>query len=235
MMRAIPCRHLVRIGSVLIYVTAVAGAGSATAQGSLNGPGNPTVLDVVHDVQTQLADLNALVQKLTQKIDDLQSQAGSIPPAWAQALGADRFVVTMGGEAVLDRETGLVWEQSPGKIPGSPKIFKESFDRAVDCVDRTTGGRRGWRLPSVWELSTLIDPVNRNPALPSGHPFENVSSDIRFWTTTPFSVGFDAGTAWVVSFDGDFPGAGTTGPDQFFRLWCVRGPGGVPPVAPTIK
>ena len=235
-MRTIPFRRLVTIASVLIYVAAGAGAGRANAQENPPNQGNPTILQTVQSVQAQVASLQTLVQSLVQKIDSLQSQAGFIPPAWAVALpAADRFVVTMGGEAVLDRETGLVWEQAPGRIPGSPKIFKESYDRAVNCIDRTTGGRRGWRLPTVWELSTLIDPVNRNPALPSGHPFENVSSDIRFWTTTPFSVGFDAETAWVVSFDGEFPGAGTTGPNQFFRLWCVRGPGGVPPVAPTIK
>ena len=37
-------------------------------------------------------------------------------PAWDQTLpAATRFVVltNMGSQAVLDRETGLVWEQSP--------------------------------------------------------------------------------------------------------------------------
>lgn len=37
-----------------------------------------------------------------------------IPPAWSQKLpAAQRFVLVLDGEAVLDKETGLVWERSP--------------------------------------------------------------------------------------------------------------------------
>ena len=37
-----------------------------------------------------------------------------IPPAWSQKLSAaQRFVLVLDGEAVLDKETGLVWEKSP--------------------------------------------------------------------------------------------------------------------------
>src|SRR5215203_5979222 len=37
-----------------------------------------------------------------------------IPPTWSQTLPvAERFVLVMGGVAVLDKETGLVWEQAP--------------------------------------------------------------------------------------------------------------------------
>ncbi len=35
-------------------------------------------------------------------------------PSWDQDLPAsERFVLVMGGAAVLDKNTGLVWEQSP--------------------------------------------------------------------------------------------------------------------------
>ena len=40
----------------------------------------------------------------------------------------------------------------------------------------TVGGTKGWRLPSVAELASLVDPANSNPALPTGHPFSNVQS-----------------------------------------------------------
>ena len=37
-----------------------------------------------------------------------------IPPIWSQKIaGSKRFELVMGGAAVLDKETGLVWEQSP--------------------------------------------------------------------------------------------------------------------------
>ena len=35
-----------------------------------------------------------------------------------------------------------------------------------------TGNHKGWRLPSVHELVSLVDPAAYpNPALPTGHPF----------------------------------------------------------------
>lgn len=37
-----------------------------------------------------------------------------IPPTWSHTMpAAQRFEVVFDGEAVLDKETGLVWEQSP--------------------------------------------------------------------------------------------------------------------------
>ena len=37
-----------------------------------------------------------------------------IPPTWSQKLpAAQRFTIVLDGEAVLDKETGLVWEKSP--------------------------------------------------------------------------------------------------------------------------
>src|SRR4030042_5575775 len=47
-----------------------------------------------------------------------------IPPTWDQTLQCDtttcpRFVLVMGGAGVLDKETGLVWEQSPTGVGDS--------------------------------------------------------------------------------------------------------------------
>jgi hypothetical protein len=37
-----------------------------------------------------------------------------VPPTWSQTLPtAVRFVAVLGGAAILDRETGLVWESAP--------------------------------------------------------------------------------------------------------------------------
>ena len=42
-----------------------------------------------------------------------------IPPTWSQKLpAAQRFELVLDGAAVLDKETGLVWEQSPSTIYG---------------------------------------------------------------------------------------------------------------------
>jgi len=67
-------------------------------------------------------------------------------PAWDQILPAStRFVVlsNFNSEAVLDRETGLVWEKSP------PTTHYSWYNSLDDCAERAIGGRMGWRLPSA--------------------------------------------------------------------------------------
>jgi hypothetical protein len=153
-------------------------------------------------------------------------------PSWDQTLACTtvstcpRFIVlsNMNSDAVLDRETGLVWEKSPA-------IGTATFDFADAslCNFKKVGGRRGWRVPTVWELLTLVDPTQSNPALPLGHPFTVVQSS--FWTASPFSVGFGATAAWVVDINLGVPG--TTGTGNSRPTWCVRAPGGVTPVNPN--
>ena len=86
---------------------------------------------------------------------------------WDQVLpAADRFNVlaAFNNKAVLDKETGLVWERSP--LTGTTT---QSVARG-NCTNHTTGGRKGWRLPSVHELASLVDPsmVAPGPMLPRG-------------------------------------------------------------------
>src|SRR5262245_48646993 len=100
-------------------------------------------------------------------------------PSWDQTLPASsRFIVlsNMGGAAVLDRETGLVWEKSPST---STQDWPGAFSH---CLNLNTGGRTGWRLPSVQDLLSIVDRSQSSPALPSGHPFSVQS--IFYWTAT---------------------------------------------------
>jgi hypothetical protein len=103
------------------------------------------------------------------------------------ACNSPRFRCVMDGQAVLDNETGLVWERYLGKNA-------YLWFNAVDfCLTSDTGGRRGWRLPTIYELSSLVEP---NPALraqsdvvlPNGHPFVNARSTGAFFTATTVST-----------------------------------------------
>lgn len=135
------------------------------------------------------------------------------PPAWSQKLPAKkRFILVIGRKAVLDRETGLVWERSPSTAQ------RDWFTAIAHCYRRTVGGRGGWRLPTVEELRSLVDPTQSNPALPAGHPFLNVQSSLYWSATTNANL---TSSAWIVSFNtGD--ALDDVKSDTHF-VWCVRG------------
>lgn len=82
-------------------------------------------------------------------------------------------------DVAFDKETGLVWERSPGPAR------QESWDAAiVHAYTTAKAGRKGWRLPTMEELLSLVDPRQDNPTLPSGHPFLNVQLDDFYWSGT---------------------------------------------------
>ena len=151
-------------------------------------------------------------------------------PSWDQTLPSNsRFIVltNMNSAAVLDRETGLVWEKSP-----TTTLFEWSSASAPAAADHcnglTTGNRKGWRLPTIQELASLVDPT-QSPSLPSGHPFTNVSFNSFYWSAT--TANFNTAFAWNILFDSggveniDPKGGGTV--FSFNSVWCVRGGSGV--------
>ncbi|MBN8509809.1 MAG: DUF1566 domain-containing protein [Burkholderiales bacterium] len=138
-------------------------------------------------------------------------------PSWDQKLTTNRFVIlaNWNSEAVLDRETGLVWEKKP-----KDSLADLSFS-ALSCHLTSTGGRRGWRLPRAEELSSLLQPDASGMAtLPDGHPFEEVRtySGASYWSATRSLASTSA--MWVVSFRN---GAGGPSSAASHHFWCVRG------------
>ena len=140
-----------------------------------------------------------------------------VPPNWDKNLpAAQRFVrlAAFNNDAVRDNETGLVWEESPQTTTNT-----WNGARSV-CANKTVGGRKGWRLPSIPELASLIDPSVPfpGPTLPVGHPFTNVQSAF-YWSAT--TTAQDPTLAWFVNFNsgGVFTGDKANGN----QVWCVRG------------
>jgi hypothetical protein len=139
----------------------------------------------------------------------------SAPPPWGLKLAAaDRFQTVLSGAAVLDRETGLVWDRSPLM---STRTWSQSHSH---CVIRERGSRQGWRLPTREELQTLIDPDQpSDPPLPPGHPFTSIGAN-NYWSAS--TMVDDSSFAYAVSF---FFGGGFVGvlKTTTYRTWCVRG------------
>ena len=144
-------------------------------------------------------------------------------PSWDQKLdAATRFVVLLNwnSEAVLDRETGLVWEQS---LDQTARTWQNAH---FACNQKTVGNRKGWRLPTIQDLSSLIDPSVPfpGPTLPLGHPFSNVVGS-GIWSATSFAS--NTGFAWLMGLNTGGSGAFIKS-DAFFA-WCVRGGQAVDP------
>lgn len=148
-----------------------------------------------------------------------------IPPTWSQILPADeRFELVMGDAAVLDKETGLVWAADANLF--ETKIWSNAIYYCADQVD--LGGRKGWRLPTIEELASLLDTSQNNPALPLGYDsyFSNVQfgeqyDQICYWSSTP-RYGFEANPrAWFVNMGSS--SVNNTWQDYPLYVWPVRG------------
>ncbi|MDX2436471.1 MAG: DUF1566 domain-containing protein [Acidobacteriota bacterium] len=116
---------------------------------------------------------------------------------------------------MLDKETGLVWDRSPGSLVG-PWWFA-----VANCHIKEVGGRRGWRLPTVEEAASLLDSSQTTPELPEGHPFINLPNggNAPVWTQTTDPLDLDL--AWIVSFTDGQIGSFLKTTSEYF--WCVRG------------
>lgn len=150
-----------------------------------------------------------------------------VPPSWDQTLSALggcaslRFTCVMAGAAVLDKETGLVWETAPSSSTGS------WFVAVNACNGKSLDGREGWRLPTIDELLSLLDPTMLAPStsLPPGHPFSGVVSG-GYWsittnpslTTNAFVVRF---ISTILGSPGGFANGDKSGSPGM--AWCVRG------------
>jgi hypothetical protein len=162
--------------------------------------------------------------------DLVQAQTTSVgpyyaTPAWDQTLPSDtRFIIlsNFNGAAVLDRNTGLVWERSPGDTNNDNQIDENDLitwpTARINCVNKTVGGQRGWRLPSFPELASLMDPSATNPSLPAGHPFQNIPTQAVYLTATTDKT--DATKAWLVFSFNDTVFSGQK--DVTNSVWCVR-------------
>lgn len=138
-----------------------------------------------------------------------QNQGKTLP-------AAQRFVIlpAFHNEAVLDKETGLVWERSPQTTSARWIAARRA------CIEKNVGGQKGWRLPSLEELTSLVDPsvAPPGPTLPPGHPFLTVQSTV-YWSAT--RIDEDARGSWAVHFG---LGGGTTFINWAHSVpsWCVR-------------
>jgi hypothetical protein len=155
-------------------------------------------------------------------------------PSWDQRLTTNRFVIlaNWNSEAVLDRETGLVWQRAPHLF-----AFLHWSLASRICIANPFAGRYGWRLPTAQELGSLIDPTaTSGPPLPAGHPFIGIPAAAAYWTATADDSdpnqavtvrwGIDIFSDSFRIFAADSRDKSVTSDftvNAPFRGWCVRG------------
>ena len=140
-------------------------------------------------------------------------------PLWGVKYpDGQRFLVLgqFSNEAVLDRETGVVWQRSPDDR-------RQTWYGAVNhCAYARIGGRMGWRLARIEELLSLWIGVGTPPTsgrYAHGHPFTNVE-DRHFWSGTT-KTGRNNTAFMTILPDGNEMIAGDK--SSLAGAWCVRG------------
>jgi len=197
-----------------VLVAAIGHFTAARVEAQQSPPTHQAILDSVGAVQTT-------VNSIETKIDNIKAKLDLIPPAWSQTLGANRFQLVLGGAGVLDKETGLVWEQSPSMATFS------WYGALNHCYPLGVGGRKGWRLPKIEELASLVDTSNQFPALPTGHLFTINSSEVEdrvHWSATT-EASNNTGAYDVTLGSGEVSGFDKA--SGLHHVWCVRGGQGI--------
>ena len=164
-----------------------------------------------------------IINKLNQILEALTSAAAgqnNHTLRWdTNNASATRFITAFTG-AVLDKNTGLVWDQAPDGTPG------DWFEATAHCVRRNVGGTVGWRLPSVVELKSVQDPSLPAPFVPASAFTLSTSEttpgvqSANYWSASTYAN--NPTIAWGVFFgSSNVNFVGKTG--AVGRAWCVRG------------
>jgi hypothetical protein len=139
------------------------------------------------------------------------------------AWPSPRFTVS--GDCVTDNLTGLMWAKD-ANIFGSV-TWQTALE---DAYGLTLCDYSDWRLPNRKELYSLIDHSQIAPALPSGHPFDNVVSiSGKYWSSTTYdyylsSLSNYRNNAWYVEmYYGRVDYGDKTDTILSHYVWPVRG------------
>lgn len=106
------------------------------------------------------------------------------------------------GEVVIDHATGLMWQKG-----GSD--YSMSFSAAQDYIDDLNvqgfAGYDNWRLPTIPELMSLLEPEEQSNELYINPIFESFNKDNHCWSWSADlrqkNGIFSQGSAWIINFN----------------------------------
>lgn len=85
---------------------------------------------------------------------------------------------------ITDTATGLMWVKN-----GRPIVFfsSMSYHEAMEKVNNYNLAKyNDWKMPSLEELISIVDPSNERPAIVAPNPFVNMVLKVPYWTSTGF-------------------------------------------------
>ena len=122
---------------------------------------------------------------------------------------------------VTDNLTGFIW------LKDASCFVTRTWSSALSQCNTLNNGECGltdgsvegdWRLPNRFELESVLDMSQSNPALPSGYPFFDVVSG-WYWSSTTYDG--VKGFGWSINMvSGSWTVSTKTNEDS---VWCVRG------------
>ncbi|MCP4346167.1 MAG: DUF1566 domain-containing protein, partial [Desulfobacterales bacterium] len=140
-----------------------------------------------------------------------------------------RFTDNSNG-TVTDNLTGLIWLKNANcaaatrdwttALSDVVQLNTDGTMNTNNCADTSNGGsnQTDWRLPNRFELESLADISQYNPALPTGHPFSSVQSS-RYWSSSTYAN--NTSSTWAMNLtDGDVDYVSKT---SVYYTWPVRG------------
>jgi hypothetical protein len=90
---------------------------------------------------------------------------------------------------------GQAWDKATASCTGTATEY--TWDAAMALKSNSTG-HSDWRLPNSWELHTIVERENVNPAINSAI-FPNTPTGTNiFWTSSPYA--YNADQTWIIDF-----------------------------------
>jgi Protein of unknown function (DUF1566) len=133
------------------------------------------------------------------------------PPSWC--CGVKPYRPRRGSSCWRTSTAKRCWIRTPASVRADWRGARSS------CLNKAIGGQRGWGLPSIVELISLLDPSIQDAdfMLPVGHPFLNNPSGF-YWSA---SADGESSKAWHLHLSNGH--VHMTSKASAFKAWCVRG------------
>jgi hypothetical protein len=167
---------------------------------------------------------NARSKAIADRVRCVRGYDAGTPPSTPATRPTNQYTV-LSNDEVLDNYTGLAWQRGSS-------ASRSSWEQARQyCAALGLGGKT-WRLPSIRELSTLVDEALVAPSI-DREMFPNTAYGARSndWYWASHQAAGSAPAVWAINFDDGFTGfnAGqANGTDidwnYFTEAWarCVR-------------